>query len=394
MVTKDGLAKIPDFGLAKQNRCRRGPPTGSTVTTENVAQDAPRRDHGGTAGYMSPEQVPVANRSTFTRTNFPWVSCTLNQPVMGLVRLPRRHGHRHVVGDHEPGSRNQSRGSNQQCPRHCGGQSSAASRKPPQNVTSRREISHANSPVSAIISPKLPDPASNVVPPKGAKRLTRRKATRFGRPVGLLMVVGALLLFRARPVKTGTSVRFHGFPSSKHDLQLQYVFSGAACFCSRWPPACFWRADPSGKDLLWTRSLDSLEARVLPGTDGATYPFWSPDSASIGYFAHGKLMKIAVDGGPPQTLCSAPEGRGGSWGSEGVIVFAPDPRSPIARVSVAWRRCRSRDPSAAGKAKCAPPVALLSARWKALSLLRSRPGRCDTSTRNMGRVSRFDQDGD
>jgi serine/threonine-protein kinase len=57
---------------------------------------------------------------------------------------------------------------------------------------------------------------------------------------------------------------------------------------------------------LWIRPLDSGEARALPDTEGAIYPFWSPDSAYIGYFADGKVKKIAVSGGSPQTLCETP----------------------------------------------------------------------------------------
>jgi len=72
---------------------------------------------------------------------------------------------------------------------------------------------------------------------------------------------------------------------------------------------------------LWIRPLDSGEARLLPGTEGATYPFWSPDSAYIGFFADGKLKKIAVSGGSPQTLCEA-FGFGGTWNQDGVILFA------------------------------------------------------------------------
>jgi hypothetical protein len=69
-------------------------------------------------------------------------------------------------------------------------------------------------------------------------------------------------------------------------------------------------------------SLDSVEARALTGTDGANFPFWSPDSRSIAFFAQGKLKKIEVSGGPAQTLCDAPSGEGGTWNRDGVIVFA------------------------------------------------------------------------
>ena len=91
--------------------------------------------------------------------------------------------------------------------------------------------------------------------------------------------------------------------------------------------------DSSGKNLLWIRPLDSLTVQPLPGTENPSFPFWSPDSRFIGFFAEGKLKKIDASGGPPQTLCDAPVNRGGTWNREGVILFAPVSESPIYRVS-------------------------------------------------------------
>jgi serine/threonine protein kinase len=88
------------------------------------------------------------------------------------------------------------------------------------------------------------------------------------------------------------------------------------------------------KSVLWIRPIDSLQAQPLAGTEGAAYPFWSPDSRSIGFFAFGKLKKIESSGGPPLTLCDAPEGRGGTWNPEGDILFTPSVTSPIYRVSM------------------------------------------------------------
>jgi Tol biopolymer transport system component/predicted Ser/Thr protein kinase len=79
-----------------------------------------------------------------------------------------------------------------------------------------------------------------------------------------------------------------------------------------------------GKDSLWVRDLDSLAARSLTGTDGASDPYWSPDSRSIAFFAGGKLKRMGFAGGPALTLCDANSPRGGSWGNKDVIVFAPD----------------------------------------------------------------------
>jgi len=90
-----------------------------------------------------------------------------------------------------------------------------------------------------------------------------------------------------------------------------------------------------GPNQVWVRALDALDARLLAGTDGATYPFWSPDGAYLGFFAEGKLKKIAIAGGPTQTLCDASSGRGGTWNREGVILFSPSPASAIFRVPAA-----------------------------------------------------------
>jgi len=86
---------------------------------------------------------------------------------------------------------------------------------------------------------------------------------------------------------------------------------------------------------IWIRGLDSLVAQRLDRTSGASYPFWSPDSQHIAYFADGKLMRTAISGGAPRTVCGAPDGEGGTWfqtDGEGVIVFAPDQTGPLHRV--------------------------------------------------------------
>jgi Tol biopolymer transport system component/predicted Ser/Thr protein kinase len=92
----------------------------------------------------------------------------------------------------------------------------------------------------------------------------------------------------------------------------------------------------NGKQQLWLRPMDGLEAHLMASTEEAMYPFWSPDSRYIGFFAGGKLKKIAAAGGPPQTLCDAPAGRGGTWGKDDVILFtASVGLLPVQRVSAA-----------------------------------------------------------
>jgi len=87
-----------------------------------------------------------------------------------------------------------------------------------------------------------------------------------------------------------------------------------------------------GVPRLWLRSLSEPTARALPGTEGGRAPFWSPDSRSIGYFTGTALYRLDLDGGAPRTLAQAIAGRGGTWNSEGVIVFSPANSGPLARV--------------------------------------------------------------
>jgi serine/threonine protein kinase/Tol biopolymer transport system component len=89
-----------------------------------------------------------------------------------------------------------------------------------------------------------------------------------------------------------------------------------------------------GRPSLWLRSLRESEARMLPGTEGATYPFWSPDSRSLGFFAQGKLWIVEAAGGPPRALTEAAlDARGGAWGADGTIVFSRLEREPLYRIS-------------------------------------------------------------
>jgi len=90
---------------------------------------------------------------------------------------------------------------------------------------------------------------------------------------------------------------------------------------------------PDGKDTLWVRTLAAATAQQLSGTEGATYPFWSPDSRHIGFFAEGKLKTVDLAGGAVEVLCEAQVGGGGTWNRDGTIVFAPTIAGPLYRVS-------------------------------------------------------------
>jgi serine/threonine protein kinase len=79
--------------------------------------------------------------------------------------------------------------------------------------------------------------------------------------------------------------------------------------------------DSTGVQSIWVRPMNSLDAQRVQGTEGATRPFWSPDSRFLAFFSGGKLYKVDVSGGPPIAICDAPRGADGSWGSRGLILF-------------------------------------------------------------------------
>ena len=94
----------------------------------------------------------------------------------------------------------------------------------------------------------------------------------------------------------------------------------------------FVAGDSLGNSHLYLRPLDVPDARRLPGTDQAALPFWSPDGRRIGFFADGKLKRIALDGSPPTVICDAPDARGGAWSPSQTIVFAPNNQGGLFQV--------------------------------------------------------------
>src|SRR5205085_9240131 len=128
--------------------------------------------------------------------------------------------------------------------------------------------------------------------------------------------IGRPIRFTIQPPESGMR-RVVDLAASRDGRRVAFVAFGAG--------------DEEG--TLWVRSLDSLMAQKLPGTEDATFPFWSPDSQTVAFFAQKKLKKIGISGGVVQALCDAPTGRGGTWNRDGAIVFAPEGLGALARVS-------------------------------------------------------------
>ena len=124
-------------------------------------------------------------------------------------------------------------------------------------------------------------------------------------------------------------------PASSETLRLEVVppagtlSSGPFDLAPDGRSMVFVAAGSDGSSALYVRGLDTLEARKLPGTAGATLPFFSPDGRSVGFFADTKLQRIDLAGGPPRELAAVSDPRGASWGSGGFIVFAPDGGGPL-----------------------------------------------------------------
>jgi Tol biopolymer transport system component len=146
-------------------------------------------------------------------------------------------------------------------------------------------------------------------------------------PVGALLV---WLGYQLRPTRPAPVVR------SSLELPAGLHFDGenSAVALSRDGLRLAFAAFETGRrPQLWVRATNSLAVQPIAGTEGASQPFFSWDGGSIGFFADRKLKRVPVAGGTVQTICDAPDPRGGSWGRDGVIVFAPAPFGGLARVS-------------------------------------------------------------
>jgi len=97
----------------------------------------------------------------------------------------------------------------------------------------------------------------------------------------------------------------------------------------------FATVDSTGNSALWIRRFDSLSSARIPGTEGASYPFWSPDGREIAFFTDAGLKAAGVDGENVRVVCNVALGRGGAWNAKGTILFAPSTEGPIYRVPAA-----------------------------------------------------------
>ena len=324
-VTAEGRVKILDFGLAKLTQSESEAAGMTVMPTTPAFSAVPNTVAGvvlGTMGYMSPEQVRGAladHRADIF--------------ALGVVLYEMLAGRRAFAGDttvdvmsailrEDPADLLlTSRGISPALARVV---SRCLEKNPASRFQSARDLAFALEALSGSTG-SAATPAL-VEAPASPRATGRSPRLAYGVAALGLAVAAAIgfVHFRERPVEART-VRFEIAPPGPTTAEMLSLSPDGRLLA--------FVAATDGPPLVWIRPLDSLESRSLPGTDGATYPFWSPDGAYIGFFAQGKLKKIATAGGPPVAVCDSPAGRGGSWAADGTIIFSSGPTSPILKVA-------------------------------------------------------------
>lgn len=169
---------------------------------------------------------------------------------------------------------------------------------------------------------------------KPPRRVSRaRRALAWGAAVAAV----ALLGWGAWRVAGGVHGRSHGplqftlpLPPGQHLWQYANV-----AISPDGNLVAFSSVDSLGRRSLWVRRFDALESVHIPGTDGASYPFWSPDSRQVGFFTDRHLKRVGVEGDSVRIVCDLELGRGGTWNRSGTIVFAASSQGPLHRVPAA-----------------------------------------------------------
>lgn len=331
MLTKAG-AKLMDFGLAKPEMSISAQAVGQftpSTPTLNLASltsaASPLTQKGsivGTFQYMAPELLQGAEADA--RSDLFSFGCVLYEMITGRRAFEGKSQLSVFTAilekDPEPIAASQplSPPMLDRVVRAC------LAKDPADRIQSAHDVAMDLGWVDSLRSAP-PDPESSGAP--AASRVPWFAA------IAAAIVLGTLAgFFLHRPAPFAPAIRAALNPPPGGGFRLTDDAGGPPVLS---PDGAFlaFTATVEGKTSVWVRPMNSNDARSLPDTSDAIFPFWSPDSRSIGFFAGNKLKTIEVDGSASQAVCDVTLGRGGAWGSGGVIVFSASPTSALLQVN-------------------------------------------------------------
>jgi Tol biopolymer transport system component len=327
MLTRDGDVKILDFGLA---RAWFGESADEEDLSNSPTITAAMTQAGtilGTAAYMSPEQARGKNvdrrADIWAFGAILWEMVTGNRLFEGetisdtLAAVIRAEPEWELLPTEKQ-------------PRLCHLIERCLVRDPRQRLRDIGEVRIALSSPDGE-RPIEEQPAAEIA--AGVRPGREPVAwTLAGISMVAALTLGWIALFTGAP-ESGPEIRASINPPEGHHFEGFAANSGSLTLSPDGKMLTFTASSGVGTPKLYLRSLDSEMAVPIPGSDGATFPFWSPDSAELAFFVGGKLKKQSISGGAPLTICDAPDGRGGTWNEDDVILFAPSTHAGLHRVS-------------------------------------------------------------
>jgi serine/threonine protein kinase len=327
MLTKSG-AKLLDFGLAKPSSMGAVAGSGSAplfsaamTLTSPSPQHSPLTSAGmlvGTVQYMSPEQIE--GREADARSDIFALGATLYEMATGQRAFQGKSQLSVATAilerDPEPIPLPEAPPMFEQVVKTC------VAKDPAERFQSAQDVAWQLRWILA--HPAKPESTA----------LPRKRAWSRLIVAGLLAVLAllaaALLLTQSKQRSNLITAEIP--PPDKLAFDATGDTGGMPVLSPQGDQIAFTTAGGDNGTSLWVRPLDSPSAHKLDGTDGAMHPFWSPDGRFLAFYTKDKLAKIPAGGGPVTILADAPNGRGGTWGADNVIVFSPNFNAGLMRL--------------------------------------------------------------